>query len=50
MADNQIADIASETYGDEEGAGSPLTFGADQIRVSHSSRVSISYDVQKVDD
>jgi len=50
LADSQIANIADESFGDEEGAGTPLTFGADSIRVSHSSKVSISYDVQKVDD
>ena len=27
-----------------------LTIGADQIRIIHKSRVSISYDVAKVDD
>ena len=27
-----------------------MTMGPDQIKVTHSSRVSISYDVQKVDD
>ena len=49
LADSQVFDIADETFGDED-AGSVLTFGADAIRVSHSSRISISYDVQKVDD
>ena len=45
-----MSDIASESFGDEEGAGVVVTIGADQIRISNQSRVSISYDVAKVDD
>lgn len=45
-----VIDIACESFGDEEGAGEVLTIGADQIRIIHKSRVSISYDVAKVDD
>lgn len=45
-----MQDIASESFGDEDGAGQVVTIGSDEIRVGHMSRVSISYDVQKVDD
>ena len=42
-------DIASDTFGDEEGAGE-MVIGADQVKIAHLSRVSISFDVSKVDD
>ena len=45
-----VMDIASESFGDEENAGQTVTIGADSIKVGHMSKVSISYDVQKVDD
>ena len=43
-------DIASDTFGDEADAGSVTAIGADQVRIAHLSRVSISFDVSKVDD
>ena len=45
-----MQDIAGESFGDEEGAGQVLTIGTDEISIGHMSRVSISYDVAKVDD
>ena len=45
-----MQDIAGETFGDEEGAGQVVTIGSDQVSIGHLSKVSISYDVQKVDD
>lgn len=45
-----MQDIAGESFGDEEGAGHVMTIGTDEISIGHMSRVSISYDVAKVDD
>lgn len=45
-----MQDIAGDSFGDEENAGQVETISADSIKVGHMSRVSISYDVQKVDD
>mmetsp|Transcript_5677 Transcript_5677/g.7607 ORF Transcript_5677/g.7607 Transcript_5677/m.7607 type:complete len:103 (-) Transcript_5677:144-452(-) len=44
-----VKDIASEDFGDDESA-EVVTLGASGVRIAHVSRVSISYDVQKVDD
>ena len=43
-------DIASDSFGDEPDAGTVQAIGTDQVRVAHLSRVSISFDVSKVDD
>ena len=45
-----MQDIAGESFGDEDQAGETIAIGADAIKVGHMSRISISYDVQKVDD
>ena len=45
-----VQDIAGDSFGDDQGAGEPLTISAEQIKVSHLSKVSMSYDVAKVDD
>ena len=44
-----VLDIAGEDFGDDNSA-EVVSFGADGVRVAHVSRVSISYDVQKIDD
>lgn len=48
--DSVVRDISSDTFGDEEDAGQMATVGADQLRVAHLSKISVSYDVSKVDD
>jgi len=48
--DSVISDIGGETFGDEENAGQTITLGADQVKVAHISKISLSYDVSKVDD
>lgn len=45
-----MVDIADESFGDSEDAGSVPTMGTSGITVGHKSRLSISYDVAKVDD
>ena len=45
-----IQDIADENFGDEEDAGEVPTIGTGDIKIGHISRVSISFDVQKVDE
>ena len=45
-----VLDIADEDFGDDVDSADVISVGAGGIRVAHVSRVSISYDVQKVDD
>ena len=44
-------DIASDTFGDDvEEMTASAAFGTDKIRLCHASRISVSFDVAKVDD
>lgn len=45
-----MGDVGSESFGDEISAGVVETISSDKIRIGHTSRLSISYDVQKVDE